>query len=122
MIAPIRSGIKKFFAAVALLSVEIIVAITLFLIALFAFIQVARMVFLENKEAIDQRAFKILSAYVSDWHTEVMQFFTFLGTHTFLIPANIVLISYFLFIRKHRWYSIKIPVVSLSSLLLMYLL
>jgi membrane-associated phospholipid phosphatase len=122
MIAPIRTGIKKFFAALALLSIEILLAIVVFLIALIAFIQVARMVFLQNKKAIDSAAFDLLSGSVSDFNTRIMQFFTYLGTHSFLIPANLVLISYFLFIRKHRWYSIKIPVVSLSSLLLMYLL
>src|SRR5687767_10757385 len=102
MIAPIRTGVKKFFAALALLSIEILVAIGIFLLALFAFIQVARMVFLHNKEVIDQQAFEFLSRHVSDFNTDVMQFFTFLGTHHFLIPANIVLICYFLFIKKHR--------------------
>jgi len=122
MIATIKSGIKKFFASLALLSLEFIVVLVIFLIALFAFIQVARMVFLQHKEVIDSRAFGFFSRYVTDFNTEVMQFFTFLGTHNFLIPANIVLVSYFLFIRRHRWYSIKIPVISLSSVLLMYLL
>ena len=122
MIAPIKTGIKKFFAALALLSVEILVAIAVFLLALIAFIQVARMVFLQDKKTIDARAFDFLSGFVNDFNSEVMQFFTFLGTHHFLIPANFVLIAYFLFIRKHRWYSIKIPVVSLSSVLLMYVL
>ena len=51
-----------------------------------------------------------------------MQVFTFLGTHAFLIPANLALAAYFLFIKRHRWYSIKVPVVALSSLLLMVLL
>jgi membrane-associated phospholipid phosphatase len=122
MIAPIKTGIKKFFAALALLSVELLVAIAIFLVALIAFIQVARMVFLQNKEAIDLRAFDFLSGFVNDFNSDVMEFFTFLGTHHFLIPANFVLIGYFLFIRRHRWYSIKIPVVSLSSVLLMYVL
>jgi undecaprenyl-diphosphatase len=48
-----------------------------------------------------------------------MQFFTFLGTPPFMIPANILLVSYFAFIKKHKWYSIKIPVISISSLVLM---
>ena len=51
-----------------------------------------------------------------------MEFFTFLGTHTFLIPANLLLIAWFFFIKKKRWWSIKIPAVALSSLLLMFLL
>ena len=51
-----------------------------------------------------------------------MQGFTFLGTHTFLIPANLLLTAWFLFIKKRRWYSIKVPAVALSSLLLMFIL
>ena len=51
-----------------------------------------------------------------------MLFFTFLGTHEFLIPANLVLIAYFLFIKKEKWYSIKIPAIALSSLGLMFAL
>lgn len=49
-----------------------------------------------------------------------MLFFTFLGTHKFLIPANLCLIAYFLFIKRHKWYSIKIPAIALSSLGLMF--
>lgn len=49
-----------------------------------------------------------------------MLFFTFLGTHNFLIPANLLLIAYFLFIKKHKWYSIKIPAIALTSLGLMF--
>src|SRR5205085_3960705 len=68
----------------------------------------------------DVQAFKLLSGFVSDVNTNVMLFFTFLGTHIFLIPANLVLSAYFLFVKKQRWYSIKIPVVAISSLLLMF--
>ena len=49
-----------------------------------------------------------------------MLFFTFLGTHNFLIPANLVLIAYFLFIKRHKWYSIKVPAIALTSLALMF--
>jgi undecaprenyl-diphosphatase len=33
-----------------------------------------------------------------------------------------VLIAYFLFIKKHRWYSIRIPVVAIGGVSLMFLL
>lgn len=78
------------------------------------------MIFKDKKQAFDEHAFDFLSKYVSDVNTDVMQVFTFLGTHTFLIPANLALVAWFLFIKKHRWYSIKVPVVALSSLLLMF--
>lgn len=114
--------VKRVYAAIALLSIEIIVLTGVFSAALFAFIGIAKMVFKEKKEHFDQHAFNFLAKYVSDINTDVMQVFTFLGTHTFLIPANLILVAYFLFIKKHRWYSINVPVVALSSLLLMFLL
>lgn len=51
-----------------------------------------------------------------------MLLFSFLGSNHFMIPANIILISYFIFFKKHRWYSIKVPVVALSSFVMMSLL
>lgn len=118
----VKRGIKSIYAVLALLSVEIIVLVAVFGGALLFFIGIAKMVFEEKKEDFDQNAFTFLSDRVSDINTDVMQVFTFLGTHAFLIPANLLLVAYFLFIKKHRWYSIKVPVVALSSVLLMFLL
>ncbi len=122
MLKHVRYGIKKIIAGFALLSVEVIVLLLVFSGALFAFISIANMIFKEKKADFDQDAFTFLAKQVNDVNTNVMEFFTFLGTHTFLIPANCILIAYFLFLKKHRWYSIKVPVVAISSLLLMFLL
>lgn len=122
MIRYVRHGIKKIYAAIALLSIEIIVLTGVFSAALFAFIGIAKMILKEKKEDFDQHVFNFLAHRVSNINTDIMQVFTFLGTHTFLIPANFALVAYFLFIKKHRWYSIKVPVVALSSLLLMFCL
>ena len=118
----LAKGVKKIIALVALLSVEVIVLLAIFSAALVAFIEIAKMVFREKKTDFDQDAFNFLALHVSNINTHVMEFFTFLGTHTFLIPANIVLISYFLFIKKHRWFSIRVPVIALSSVALMFFL
>jgi len=120
MIKYVRHGVKRIYAAIALLSLEIIILIGVFSAALLAFVSIAKMIFKDKKEAFDQDAFNFLARYVSDVNTDLMQVFTFLGTHTFLIPANLALVAWFLFIKKHRWYSIKVPVVALSSLLLMF--
>jgi len=80
------------------------------------------MVFRERKEDFDEHVFNFLAKYVSSINTNVMSTFSFLGNHFFLIPANIILICYFLFIRKHHWYSLRVPVIALSSLGLMFLL
>ena len=122
MLRYVRHGIKKIYAAIALLSIQIIVLVGVFGTALFAFIGIAKMIFREKKETFDQRAFTLLANQVNEINTDVMQVFSFLGAHNFLIPANLTLVAYFLLIKKHRWYSIKVPVVAMSSFLLMFLL
>ncbi len=122
MIKLVKTRVKQFWAILTLLSIELIIVLVVFFSALIAFMFLIKMVFLENKTVFDMRAFSLMSRLVSDMNTDVMQFFSFLGTHYFLIPANLVLVFYFLFIRKHRWYSIRVPVIALSSMLMMFLL
>jgi undecaprenyl-diphosphatase len=120
MLKRVRIKIKEIFAGFTLLSAELIILLAVFTGALLAFIFIAEMIFVKNKSDFDTAVFTFLANYVSNIHTDIMQVFTFLGTHTFLIPANILLVAYFLFVKKHRWYSIKVPVVAITSLVLMF--
>ena len=106
----------------ALLSVEMTIVLCLFVIALAAFLYITRRIFILNKTKLDDRVFEFLRNHVNERNNDIMQFFTFLGTHLFLIPANLLLIAYYLFVKKHKWYSIKIPAIALSSMGLMFLL
>ena len=118
----IKARMKKFFAALALLSVELLIIWILFLICIGVFAITAYRTFLLKKDDIDLSVFQFLAAHVSDRNTEILEVITFLGNHNFLIPANLVLIAYFLFIRKHKWYSIGIPVVAIGGVTIMSLL
>ena len=122
MIRRITHHIKKGWAELALLSAEMFIVLVLFILSLVGFIFITRYVFVLKDEQFDYQVFDFLKSHVSKTNNNIMLFFTFLGTHLFLIPANILLIIYFLFIKKHRWYSIKIPVIALSSLALMFFL
>lgn len=117
MIKYVKRGVKKVYAGFALLSLEIMVMV----FAMVSFVWLARMIFVNKDEQLDAIVFSFLTPYVSDINTDFMQFFTFLGTHNFLIPANLVLIAYFIF-KKNRWYSIKVPAVAITSLLWMVIL
>ena len=121
MFGYVTKGIKKFWATLTLLSVELLAVVVIFFVAMFTFIKIARMVFLTKNSRFDAKAFKYLGDHVTETNTDIMQGFSFLGAHYFLIPANLLLIAYFL-AKKHRWYSIKFPVIALGSLLLMFLL
>ncbi|HUR12818.1 MAG TPA: phosphatase PAP2 family protein [Flavitalea sp.] len=115
----IRKKIKKFFAAISLLSTQLIIILILFVIALFAFVFLVYWIIKENRVGFDFAVFKLIEPHITNVRTGIMNSISFLGAHSFLIPANLILIAYFLFIKKRRWYSIKIPVVSLGSLLVM---
>ena len=120
MFSRLTRRVKKIWAAIALLSIEMMIVLVFFVLALILFVYLTRRVFFLHNNQFDEKAFDFLSRHVSESNNDIMQFFTFLGTHKFLIPANLVLIAYFLFINKHKWYSIKIPAIALSSLALMF--
>lgn len=107
-------------ALLRLLSAELAVILVLFAVALFALAYLIRKVIVLHQTGFDKSVSAFLGSYVSPRNNDIMLFFTFLGTHRFLIPANLVLIAYFLFIKKHKWYSIKVPAIALSSLALMF--
>lgn len=110
---------KKLTSRLALLSAEMVVILLLFVVALLALAYLIRKVIVLHRTGFDESVFAFLKSFISPRNNSVMVFFTFLGTHTFLIPANLVLIAYFLFVQKRKWYSIKIPAIALSSLALM---
>lgn len=107
---------------IKLFSLEIIILLALFCIALTVFILLARIIISHKIYSFDLSAFIFLDAHINPENTGIMEFFTFLGTHWFLIPANIILSLWFLFVEKKRWLSIKIPAIALSSVLLMTIL
>jgi len=122
MFRRISAGVKKFWAGLALLSVEMAIVVSLFICALVIFIFVTRRIFVLHRAGFDNRIFNYLSQHVTEQNNDIILFFTFLGSHQFLIPANLTLIGYFLLIRKHKWHSIKIPAIAISSLVLMFVL
>ena len=120
MFRHISKRAKRVWASIALLSAEMLLILALFIAALLAFAYLIRKVIVLQKTAFDENVFSFLQNYVSDRNNDLMLFFTFLGTHKFLIPANLTLIAYFLFIKRHKWYSIKVPAIALTSLGLMF--
>jgi len=120
MFRQLTSRVKRFWAALALLSLEMAAILTVFFLSLIAFIFIIRRVFLLRNEELDNKVFDVLKPYINDTNTAIMNFITFFGKHEFLIPANLLLIAYYLFLKKHKWYSIKIPAIAISSLFLMF--
>ncbi len=103
MFRQLTGRVKKFWAGIALLSVEMIAVLAIFMFSLIAFIYLARRVFVLQNNGFDQKVFDYLSEYVTPTNNKIMLFVTQFGSHKILIPAFLSLIAYFLFIKKHKW-------------------
>jgi membrane-associated phospholipid phosphatase len=118
----IQAAVKKNLASLALLSLELVIVLILFICALIIFTVIAYGVFKLQYQQFDFLVFDKVGRLVTPGMTGFIRVITFFGNHMFLIPANLVLVIYFLFIKKHRWYSIKVPVVAIGGVILMALL
>lgn len=104
----------------------LVVAVTVFTIIIVAALLAILVYFIKTPvrkyKYIDTGVFKKLENQTSAVRNKFILFITFLGSHQFLIPANLLLLGYFIFIRKYSWFSIRVAVIALSSLALMLLL
>lgn len=77
---------------------------------------------IRKHKPVDLMIFEKIKPVVSSINNRVMLFITFLGKHQFLIPANLILIFYFLLVDRQNWFSIRVITIAISSLVLMLLL
>ena len=112
--------IRKFLAGFALLSIELIIVLVIFFVSLITLAFIINDVFALKNTNIDTKVFEFVRPFINETNTRIMRFITFFATGEFLVPANLLLIIYYLFIRPHRWYSLKVPVVSLGSFIVMW--
>lgn len=104
----------------------LIIAEVLLTLSVFSAI-IALIVFLIRKpirkhKPIDMLVFDKIKPRVNTINNKIMLFITFLGKHQFLIPANLILIFYFLLVKRQTWFSIRVITIAISSLVLMLLL
>ena len=101
--------------------VEVLLSLFIFGAAVVVLVFIARKPMRKYKP-VDLEIFDRIKPSVNPDRNSLMLFFTLLGKHQFLIPANLILIFYFLFVSKQTWFSIRILTIALSSLILMLLL
>jgi membrane-associated phospholipid phosphatase len=109
---------RKVADKVVIFTKELIILLAAFTISLFSFLIIAYRVFYLDKTGADEKAFAFAHSLVSGNTTKFMELITFFGSHYFLIPANLLLVVFFLLTKKSR-YSIKVSAIALSSVLIM---
>lgn len=103
-------------AMFALFTVELFLILALFIACIAAFLFLASKILKGGEIKFDQAAFAFMDSLSSPAMTNFMIFMSFLGDAPFLTGAAILLIIYFLFIKKHRWFSVKVPVIAVGSI------
>jgi membrane-associated phospholipid phosphatase len=122
MLSIVHRKIKQRWAQFGLLSAEMMIVTIAFFGSFIVFVSVAKAIFLDKKKDFDNDVFDAIKPLIDPQTTSVMRSVTVFANHTFLIPANLALIAYFLFVKKNKWYSIKIPAIALSSTAIMFLM
>lgn len=120
MIRKVKYRVRKLSRAFALLSAELLLVFISFFISLAVLIVLVRKIFYQKEYPIDQVVFDYLSSRVTTTNTAVMQVISFFGSHLFLVPAWVVLLSFFYFKRKNKWHFLKLVIIAVSNLLLMF--
>lgn len=118
----VKNIYKRIAAALALFTVELLLIWGLFLACIIFFVYLGTKVQELDVLGIDKIGFAFAARISSSVMDTIFEGITFFGSRNFLTPAALLLSAYFLFIRKHRWHSLKIPVVALGSITLNLLL
>lgn len=105
-------------AMFALFTVELFLVLALFICCIIVFLVLAREIMGGREVYFDKAAFQYMDSIATPFLTDSMIFMSFLGDAPFITGAAISLIIYFLFIKKHRWYSVKVPVIAVGSITL----
>ncbi|MEJ8758224.1 phosphatase PAP2 family protein [Pontibacter sp. H259] len=114
----IKSFYKKLAAGIALFTVELLFVWLLFIACVFVFFYISSQIAQGDELGVDDAAFDFAASIATPGFSNFIEFITFFASRQFLTPAALLLVAYFVFVRKHRWYSLKVPVVALGSITL----
>ncbi len=115
-------SLSSFTARFKKLSLQVVLLILIFIACCWGLLAIADMVFEDKSLSFDERVFSAITPYYNSANTASMKFVTFFGSQNFLLPANIILILFFLLNKRRQSYSLKIASVAITSTAVMFLL
>lgn len=115
------SGSEEIKRSAGLFSRELLAALLAF-VCLISFFTLVKLILIDENKAFDQTIYSLIEPHTNETTSRIMVIYSWIGGTRFMLPANIILVCYFLFVRKDRWRSIKFGVIALSSVCMMHLL
>lgn len=111
--------VKDFFKE---LSLSLVLLIFVFGVCLLCLYDMADMVFEDKNLSFDDHVFTLILPYINAVNTSIMEAITFLGSVQFLLPANILVILFVLFIKKQQYDALKIFAITITGTAVLFLL
>lgn len=102
------------------ISLRFLIVAGIFLLSLLLFIVIANEMVLESENTLDFAVFQKLQPITNASMTRAMQFITFFGSNYFLLPAYIIVITYFLVYKKTRKLSLDIAATGITSTIILF--
>jgi membrane-associated phospholipid phosphatase len=90
------------------------------LVSIIILIVIVYQIFYKNNNAFDNFISKEISLCITSARTEVILFFTLLGSHKFLIPAWVMLALLYCFLYKEKLGAAKILGIGIFNLIIMF--
>lgn len=114
-----KSNIKK---VAERISLSVILLVAVFIACLLCLFGLADMIFEDKNLFFDEYVFALIKPHINNVNTGIFSGISFFGSFAFLLPANVLLVLYFLVLKKERHNAWKPAVVSCTSLLVLFLL
>lgn len=116
------NSFRRLLAGITLFITEFALALGVGVLGVVAFLAIGREVFNEHAAPFDEAAFRWTRDLFGPTRQQWVEVLTFFASRNFIVAAALGLIGYFLLVRRHRWYSLLVPVVALGSITLNLLL
>src|SRR5688572_5506919 len=102
------------------ISLRLGVEMLLFLGSIIVFAFIVNEVVLDNEKKLDDWGFSIVKPWISPGMTSFMKFMTFFGYWYFVMPAFLLLITWFLVFKKNTSLSMDVTAIGVTSTILLF--
>lgn len=109
--------LRRLLATLTLFFTEFAITVLLGVVGVVGFLALGREVFDQDAATFDANAFRWTRQLLGP-RQQWVEVVTFFASRNFIVAAALLLINWFLLMRKHRWYSLLVPVVALGSITL----
>jgi membrane-associated phospholipid phosphatase len=111
------NALRRLLVSLTLFLTEFAITLLLGILGVVGFLVLSREVFDQDAASFDAAAFRWVRQLLGP-RQQWVEVITFFASRNFITAAGCLLISWFLRRRRHRWYSLLVPVVALGSITL----